>query len=219
MPLCLPAVPCVDVVVGVVGHEGHSAICQGVGSDTERLAQQCAAGDAATLGEDVVCEDGEVLRDEGVLGVVEGELVEAAGASLAIEEAVGSGGGGDVSRADAAMIGDADAGGCHGAAGGGLYDPFAIFGAQLDGGASRYDPADGSLRLGGHGEVHGGIVSGAGGEVVEVVCAGEPEGLWLQVGGGEHEAGLVEACEGGVPVASVEGTPGPVVCGEGAGEW
>lgn len=66
--------------------------------------------------------------------------------------------------------------------------------------------------------MHGGVVCGAGGEVVEVVCAGEPEGLWLQVGGGEDEAGLVQAGQRGVPVASVEGAPGPVVCGEGAGE-
>lgn len=133
MPLCLPAVPSVDVVVCVVGHEGHGAICEGVCGDAVGFSQQCAAGDAATPGEDVVCEDGEVLRDEGVLGVVEGELVEAAGAPLAIEEAVGSGGGGDVSGADAPMIGDADAGGCHGAAGGGLYDPFAVFCSELDG--------------------------------------------------------------------------------------
>ena len=66
--------------------------------------------------------------------------------------------------------------------------------------------------------MEGGVVCGACGEVVEVVCSGEPDGLWLEVCGGEDEAGFMECGECGVAVASVEGAPGPVVCGEGGGE-
>lgn len=129
----VPAMPGVDVVVGVVGHEGEGAIHQGEDGDAEGFSHDGAACDAAPLGEDVVSEDGEVLRGEGVLGVVVGELVEAAGATLTVEEAVCSGDSGDVGGADAAMVDDAGGGGSEGGSGAGLEYPLAVFCAELDG--------------------------------------------------------------------------------------
>ena len=125
-----PAVPGVDVVVGVVGHEGQCTIFQRKDGDAVGFAQEGAGGDAATLHEDVVREDGEVLREEGVLGVVVGELVEAASAAFGVEDAVSRGDGGDVSGADAAVVDDARGGGREWPTGG-LEDPFAVLGAEL----------------------------------------------------------------------------------------
>lgn len=58
-----------------------------------------------------------------------------------------------------------------------------------------------------------GGVEVAGGEVVEVVCAGGPYGLWLGGRGGEVEAGFVEGGEAWVACGGAEGLEGPVVGG------
>ena len=128
-----PAVPCVDVVVGVVCHEGKCSVCKGEDGGAMGFAEDCSAGDAAALGEDVVCEDGEVCGDEGVLCVVIGELVEASGSAFAVEESVCGGDGGDVCGADAAVVDDACGGWGDGTACGGLDYPLSVFCAELDG--------------------------------------------------------------------------------------
>lgn len=63
---CLVMVPAVELVHGVVGHEGQGAVFQGEDGAGLRLAQDGSARDAAALGEDVVCKDGEVAGGVGI---------------------------------------------------------------------------------------------------------------------------------------------------------
>jgi len=58
--LCGVAVPSVDLVMGVVGHEGECAVGEGEDGAGVGFALEGAGGDAAATAGDVVCEDGEV---------------------------------------------------------------------------------------------------------------------------------------------------------------
>jgi len=71
-------VPGVDLVVGVVRHEGECAICKDEYGACARFALDGAGDDAAALGGDVVCEDGEVCGGVGVGLPVVAVLVDAA---------------------------------------------------------------------------------------------------------------------------------------------
>ena len=52
--------PCVDLVVGVVCHEGECAVCQDEYGAWVGFALHGAGGDATGICGDVVCKDGEV---------------------------------------------------------------------------------------------------------------------------------------------------------------
>ena len=67
--------------------------------------------------------------------------------------------------------------------------------------------------------MQGCVVCAANGEVVEVIGAAEPYGLRLEIGGSEYEARLVESSDRGVAVSSVEGSPAPVIGGDGRFEF
>lgn len=151
--------PGVDLVVGVVCHEGEGAVCKGEYGAWVWFALHGAGGDATCGGCDVVCEDGEVFGGVGVGGPVESVFVESAGAAFAVEDAVYGLYGGDVCGADAAMVDDACGGGCEAlSGGGGGDDPLAVFCAEHDDFSTGEEPADVCLCGGGHGEVEGGGV-------------------------------------------------------------
>lgn len=57
---CGVAVPGVDGVVWVVGHEGEGSVCEGEEGSCVWFTLEGGGGDAASGGGDVVCEDGEV---------------------------------------------------------------------------------------------------------------------------------------------------------------
>lgn len=69
--------PCVDLVMGVVCHEGEGAVCEGEDGSGVGFALHGAGGDATGIGGDVVCKDGEVCGGVGVGVPVEAVLVEA----------------------------------------------------------------------------------------------------------------------------------------------
>ena len=202
------AVPCVDVVHGVVCAEEEVSGVGGEDYGGVWFFEDVAAGDALFAGGDVVCEDGEVDGCVGIGFVAVAVFVDAATASLGVEDAVCAADGGDGHGADGALVVGAGVfGGEAGAAGGGFDDPFGVLCAEHDGGLAGEHPADGGLSGGVHGEVDAGGVEVAGGEGVEVVCLAHPDGLGLGVGGGEDEAGFMERGDGGVAEAGVEGAP------------
>lgn len=162
---------------------------------------------------DVVGKDGEVRTHVAVAFVAVAVLVDAAGTALAVEHAVEGMDGRDVGRADAPVVAQADARSADAALGRG-DDPFAVFRAEHDGVAVRCHPADGGLGGCAHGEQEARVVCRAGGEVVEVVGAREPEGLRLGGGGGKDEPGVVEGGLRGVAVPRIEGAPAPVVAAQ-----
>lgn len=211
---CGIAMPCVDVVHGVVGHEQQLPAACGVGYVAVGFLGYGAACDAACRCGDVVGEDGEVAAGVAVLLVVVGVVVDAPAAAFAVEDAAVCGDGGDAGGASVAVVEDFGVGGGEGCPVVGFEYPFRIHGAEHDDVGMGEHPADGGLGLGLHGEEHSVIVQFACGEVGQVVCAGEPEGLRLFARGGEDEAALVQGGYAGVAVAGVEGGGRPVVGAE-----
>lgn len=152
--LCGVAMPCVDVVHGVVGAEEEVAGCGGENDGGVGFFEDVAAGDALFACCDVVCKDGEVCGGVGVGFVSVSVFVDASAASLCVEDAVccaygGYGHGAVVALVVGACVGGGEA--C--AAGGGFDDPFGVHGAEHDDFVSGVHPADGGLGGGVHGEV------------------------------------------------------------------
>ena len=129
------AVPCVDVVHGVVGAEEEVA---GVGGEDDGgvgFFEDIAAGDAVLGCCDVVGKDGEVDGGVGVGFVAVAVFVDAATASLGVEDAVCAPDGGYGHGAVVALVVVAGVlRGEAGAAGGGFDDPLGVHGAEHDDG-------------------------------------------------------------------------------------
>lgn len=159
------AVPCVDVVHGVVGHEQELPAACGVGYIAVWFLGYGAACDAACCGGDVVCKDGEVAAGVAVLLVVVGVVVDAPAAALAVEDAPVCGDGGDAGGAAVAVVEDFCVGGGEGCPVVGFDDPFCLYGAEHDDVGVGEQPADGGLGLGLHGEQHAVVVKFSCGEV------------------------------------------------------
>lgn len=204
--VCGVTMPSVYLLVGVVGHERERAVRQHENGTRVRLALHGAGDDATCLGCDVVSKDGEVCGGVGVGVPVIAVLVEATRATLDVEDAVDGLDGGYVGGADTSVIDNAGGGGGD-AFTAGVDNPLCILRAEHDDLATREHPAYVRLCGCGHGEVEGGGVEFACGEVVEVVCSRHPDGLGLGFGGSEDEAGLVNAGEGGVTEAGIESAP------------
>lgn len=156
----------------------------------------------------MVGKDGEVDGGVGVGFVAVAVFVDAATASLGVEDAVCTADGRYGHGAVVALV--VVAGVCRGeasASGGWLDDPFGVHGAKHDDRLAGEHPADRRLSGGVHGEMDAGGVQVARGEVVEVVGLTHPDCLWLGGGGGEDEAGFVESGEGREAVARVECAP------------
>lgn len=84
------AMPAVDFMKGVVGHEGGGAVVQDEEGAGVRLADEAAVADAAAIAEDMVREDSEVTGDVSVRGEVISVLVETARTALEVDDFVRS---------------------------------------------------------------------------------------------------------------------------------